>query len=189
MKEKILEFLKKNPSPTDDEFHSWAKSQGMDPDKAEELVYELLGNVAAKGESKGKVPPGTDPKQVSKGTKVELEHTPDKAMARKIALDHIKEHKGYYPALEVMEKNLEKKAMIDVFAQAFVDEVEKLAAKKKKWIQGAIKRPGALSRKLGVPEEENIPASKLRAAAKKPGRTGKQARLAITLKKLHKKKK
>jgi hypothetical protein len=56
-----------------------------------------------------------------------------------------------------------------------------------KWIQKAIKKPGALSKQLGVPEKKNIPAKKLRVAAKKPGKLGKRARLAITLKKLHKK--
>jgi len=56
----------------------------------------------------------------------------------------------------------------------------------KKWIQKAIKKPGALRKSLGAKKGKNIPASKLRAAAKKKGVTGKRARLAITLKKLHK---
>ena len=30
-----------------------------------------------------------------------------------------------------------------------------------KWIQGAVKRPGALRKKLGAEEGENIPAEKL----------------------------
>lgn len=34
--------------------------------------------------------------------------------------------------------------------------------KKKYWIQSAIKREGALSRQLGIPEEENIPVTLLR---------------------------
>lgn len=51
-----------------------------------------------------------------------------------------------------------------------------------KWIQKAIKKPGALSKQLGVPEDENIPAKKLAAAAKKGGKLGKRARLAMTLK-------
>ena len=54
----------------------------------------------------------------------------------------------------------------------------------KNWIAGAIKKPGALHRKLGVPEGEKIPASKVAAAAKKGGTLGKEARLAQTLKKL-----
>ena len=55
-----------------------------------------------------------------------------------------------------------------------------------KWIQKAIKKPGALSKQLGVPEKENIPAGTLRKAAKKGGKLGKRARLALTLKGLRK---
>ena len=50
-----------------------------------------------------------------------------------------------------------------------------------KWIQKAIKSPGALREKLGVKEGKTIPAKKLDAAAKKPGKLGQQARLAKTL--------
>lgn len=60
------------------------------------------------------------------------------------------------------------------------------AKKPKKWIQKAIKHPGALSKELGVPEEENIPAGKLKKAAKAKGTLGKRARLAMTLKGLNK---
>lgn len=59
-------------------------------------------------------------------------------------------------------------------------------AEKKKWIQKAIKHPGALREELHVKEGKKIPAKKLAAAAKKPGVEGKRARLAATLKKLHK---
>lgn len=54
-----------------------------------------------------------------------------------------------------------------------------------KWIQGAIKHPGALHKQLGVPEGEKIPAKKLSAAAGKGGKLGQRARLAQTLKGLH----
>jgi hypothetical protein len=52
----------------------------------------------------------------------------------------------------------------------------------KNWIKGAIKKPGALHKELGVPEGKKIPAKKLAAAAKKPGKLGQRARLAETLK-------
>ena len=55
-----------------------------------------------------------------------------------------------------------------------------------KWIQKAIKHPGALREKLGAKKGEPIPAKKLAAAAKKSGTIGKQARLAQTLKGLKK---
>jgi len=56
----------------------------------------------------------------------------------------------------------------------------------KKWIAGAIKKPGALRRALGAKKGEPIPATKLRAAAKKPGKVGQRARLALTLRKMKK---
>ena len=53
-----------------------------------------------------------------------------------------------------------------------------------KWIQKAIKKPGALRKQLGAKKGKKIPA---KAAAKKGGKVGKRARLAVTLKKLSKK--
>lgn len=55
-----------------------------------------------------------------------------------------------------------------------------------KWIKGAIKKPGALRAAMGVKKGETIPAGKLAAAAKKPGKMGQRARLAQTLRKLGK---
>jgi hypothetical protein len=62
-------------------------------------------------------------------------------------------------------------------------------AKKKNWIQKAIRKPGALHKQLGVSQDKNIPASKLQSAAKKGGTLGRRARLALTLKKLAQKRK
>ena len=50
------------------------------------------------------------------------------------------------------------------------------------WIKDAIKKPGALREQLGAKKGEPIPAKKLAAAAKKPGKLGQRARLAQTLK-------
>lgn len=52
------------------------------------------------------------------------------------------------------------------------------------WIKQAIKKPGALRKSLGVKAGQTIPAKKLAAAAKKPGKMGQRARLAQTLKKM-----
>lgn len=52
----------------------------------------------------------------------------------------------------------------------------------KKWIQEAIKKPGALRKELGVKEGKTIPTGKLAKAAKASGTLGKRARLAQTLK-------
>ena len=55
---------------------------------------------------------------------------------------------------------------------------------KKNWIQGAIKKPGALRKSLKIKKGQKIPLKKLKAAAKKSGKLGQRARLAITLRKL-----
>ena len=55
---------------------------------------------------------------------------------------------------------------------------------KKNWIAGAIGKPGSLRKELGAKAGKPIPAGTLAAAAKKPGVTGKRARLAMTLKKM-----
>ena len=50
-----------------------------------------------------------------------------------------------------------------------------------KWIQKAIKHPGALKESLHVPMGKTIPVKKLNKAAKAPGKLGQRARLAKTL--------
>lgn len=60
-------------------------------------------------------------------------------------------------------------------------------ANKQNWIKSAIKKRGQLHKDLGVPVNKTIPTKKLKEAAKKGGKIGKRARLAQTLKKMHKK--
>mgnify|MGYP003138538821 FL=1 len=60
----------------------------------------------------------------------------------------------------------------------------RVEAKDGKWIQKAIKKPGALRKSLGIKKGKKIPAKKLAAAAKKKGKLGQRARLAQTLKKM-----
>jgi hypothetical protein len=57
----------------------------------------------------------------------------------------------------------------------------------KKFIQEAIKKPGALRETLHAKAGKDIPAKALAKAAKKPGVTGQRARFAETLKKMNKK--
>lgn len=59
---------------------------------------------------------------------------------------------------------------------------------KEKWIQGAIKHPGALHKELHVKEGKKIPEKKLEKAEHSKNPTlKKRAALAETLKKMHKK--
>lgn len=68
--------------------------------------------------------------------------------------------------------------------------MKKLRKKGGDWIQKAIKRPGELHRKLGVPEDQDLPVGKIREAAKsKDKQLADEARMALTLRKLRKPKK
>jgi hypothetical protein len=50
-----------------------------------------------------------DPKQLQRGTEVELEHGKDRATASEIARDHLTEHPSYYVELERMERRLRRR--------------------------------------------------------------------------------
>lgn len=69
------------------------------------------------------------------------------------------------------------------------EESDSMDEAKKKWIQKAISKPGALHKQLNVPAGKKIPADKLKTAAKKGGKIGQRARLAQTLSKIAKNKK
>jgi hypothetical protein len=79
-----------------------------------------------------------------------------------------------------------KVTQADILKGRGVSEMAKGGMAKGKWIQSAIKKPGALREALGAKEGKPIPAKKLAAAAKKPGKMGQRARLAQTLKGLKK---
>jgi len=49
-----------------------------------------------------------DKRQLEKGIKVELEHTPNRNIAKEITKDHLSENKLYYNYLEDMEKKMNK---------------------------------------------------------------------------------
>jgi hypothetical protein len=49
-----------------------------------------------------------DKKQLEMGIKVEMEHTDNPEIAKKIAIDHLKESPVYYSYLKKMEKEMPK---------------------------------------------------------------------------------
>jgi hypothetical protein len=63
-----------------------------------------------------------------------------------------------------------------------------MAKKPKRWIKKALKKhkKGALHRQLGIPLNQKIPMSVLEKASHARGVKGKRARLAKTLRALHK---
>ena len=57
----------------------------------------------------------------------------------------------------------------------------------KKWIQKAVKKPGALRKSLGIKKGKKMPAKTLASADKAGGKLGQRARLAQTFKKMRRK--
>lgn len=90
---------------------------------------------------------------------------------------HMKHKRGLRPASAVV------KTEQDASRQMY-----KKPKHKKNWIAGAIGKPGALHRELGIKAGSKIPAKTLSKAAGKGGKLGKRARLAETLKGFHHKK-
>lgn len=92
--------------------------------------------------------------------------------------------------VQILSEELE--IAYDIMDSLFEDEdyelKEEVLLEKKKWIQDAIKKEGSLRKTMKTKEGKNIPVSKLEKAAEKGGKTGKRARLALTLRKLSKKK-
>jgi hypothetical protein len=74
----------------------------------------------------------------------------------------------------------------DTVGEITFEQSQEIDETKKKWIQKAIHpgKKGALKKALNVPAGEKIPAGKLASAAKKGGKMGQRARLAMTLRKL-----
>ena len=85
------------------------------PKRLTDRVRKALGGTSRKakeripgGLAEGKKPSDFDPKALAKGTKVEMEHTDDKEVAREIAMDHLTEDPKYYDKLETIEKHARK---------------------------------------------------------------------------------
>lgn len=73
----------------------------------------------------------------------------------------------------------------NLFEEEDYDLPAEVLLEKKKWIQKAIKKEGSLRKTLKTKKDKTIPVSKLKKAAEKGGKTGKRARLALTLRKLN----
>jgi len=103
---KLMTFFKDNPEPDDDDIHAFAEAEGMDPHEFEEHIYAILGSVfgAGRAKEKGFTEKDADPKELKMGIKVEMEHTTEPKVAKRIALDHLAEVSDYYTRLAKMEK-------------------------------------------------------------------------------------
>jgi hypothetical protein len=103
----ILDFLKKNPSPKDELIHKLADKMGIETDEFEAKVYAILGSFIGQGRAKekGVEEKDVDKEQLKMGIKVEMEHTNNPTLSKRIALDHLAEIPDYYTRLKKMESD------------------------------------------------------------------------------------
>jgi len=106
----IMDFFADNPSPPDKDVHALANKLGIDEHKFEGYIYSILGSILGTGKAKKEkfLEKDADPKELEMGIKVEMEHTKNKAIAKRISLDHLAELPDYYTRLLKMEKQGEK---------------------------------------------------------------------------------
>jgi hypothetical protein len=114
LQDRLAEFLTQHPNPSKEELKTWIKANNWKAD----YVIEELSRLAAQQVSflyngewvKSKKRMGeVDPKQLKLGIKIEMEHTSNPMVAKRIALDHLAEIKDYYTRLVKMEEEAKGK--------------------------------------------------------------------------------
>lgn len=118
----LVKFFNKNHNPDDESFHDFAESKGLNKHKLEAEAYELATGYArflgdGRAKEKSITESDVDSGELSRGTEVETEHTPDKTTSKRIALDHLAEIPDYYTRLKKMEDaatSSEKKTASDI---------------------------------------------------------------------------
>jgi len=104
----VIEFLKKNQSPSEQDVHEFAARIGVPTPAVRRVLYRLASSFLSVGKHRHVPDSEYDAHQLAMGQKVELEHTDDPAVAKEIAKDHLAECPDYYTRLEIMEKECEK---------------------------------------------------------------------------------
>jgi len=112
LKMKLMTFFKENPEPSDEGeggVHAFAEKEGIDPHEFEESIYAILGSFFGAGFAYENdfTEEDADPEQLKMGIKVEMEHTSDPLIAKRISLDHLQEIPDYYTRLAKMEAEAE----------------------------------------------------------------------------------
>jgi len=97
------------------DFHALAEKLGIEPEELEEASYNLIQSFFSKGryneQGQGKT---FNESELKIGDKIELEHTDNPIIARRIAQDHLTEfpgtgnNDGYYSRLLKMETEAKK---------------------------------------------------------------------------------
>ena len=113
LRDNIIKFFKKNQNPKDSELHEWVEKNKYNVHEVETEIYKFATffvNFYADGRAnkEGFKESDADPKELAMGIEVEYEHTTDKGVSKRIALDHLSELSDYYTRLAKMESEGKK---------------------------------------------------------------------------------
>lgn len=105
--EEIYNFLLNNPTPNIDDIQELADKLSLDVESLTLYAWKFLGSFCAYGyyNESGKDADKFDTEELMKGIEIEMEHTNDEFIARRIAYDHLAEISDYYTRLEILEKD------------------------------------------------------------------------------------
>ena len=109
----VIKFLHENPNPSDDELHGWAEENGLEVEEVEEVVYTLATAMVeflhnGKAFESGLTEDNIDSDELELGIEIEMEHTTNEMIAKRIAMDHLSEFPDYYSRLLDMEDEAKK---------------------------------------------------------------------------------
>jgi len=106
IQQRIVDVLQRTSNPFDLDATTIAKKSGLSVDEVNKQLFAMIIDLFCFGRSAGKKT-SFDSKQISKGMKVEMEHTRNPLIAFKIVQDHLTESSSwkvpYYSALDKME--------------------------------------------------------------------------------------
>lgn len=99
----IIKWVQSNPKASHEDAIAFAQELGIDIKELDHHIFMILADILTEGKSKGKdIDP--DPEQLKMGIGVEMEHTTEPLISRKIAMDHLAEIPDYYTRLDKMER-------------------------------------------------------------------------------------
>lgn len=111
MQKKVVEFFKDNPNadPETEDLYNWSDFGKVAPQSVDKAIYELMSIFVeflteGRANEEGVTEDDVDAEELKLGVEVEKEHTTNKEIARRVALDHLAEISDYYTRLAKMEE-------------------------------------------------------------------------------------
>jgi len=109
IEESVFNFFSTN-EVNNDNVIKLSENLGIEVSEVNKILYDTLKSFMNAGRfvKSGKSENDFDRTQINMGINVEMEHTTNKMIAKRIALDHLTELSDYYTRLAIMEKEGEE---------------------------------------------------------------------------------